>query len=901
MAHIIAAQEGPAGEAFAAAPATHPEWNSTSVSLPSTVVEEEPVSVGAPLSVGALGSTDSISLPPAPPDELAPASDAADANAAPAMLSAVAKLKGQGKLAPAMIGKGDGAKNGGGDAMQAWNSVLKETAPCVGEGGPSIAGLVAAKRLTKKKVSAHRAQRRRLAITRWKMSDFFLGTSLGQIILLCSVAFFFIFWGALAWLWVGENHQDQGGEFAFPQNAAQAIWLSWGIFFDPGTQTSLDPPRKGDLTPHGVAFIFSVCGFIFNLVFLGVIVEFARGQLRSWEVLYGRIVMNDHIVVLGWTDMTLFVLSELDAMFAGHQLATPIIVLGDLPEEKMHLEIRTQLQHINSSVRSRIYVRQGKPYEVDDLDRVSISSARCVIVLGSSRVPRIADSRTVTTLLALHAVRQGSLVLAEVHQTQTVDVLAGLFGEGKAPFDVVGVTASGVVDQILSLCALEPTVGAALIEILTFDDDALVVSEQCASLNLVGQTFSAAQDRFPLGVVFGLVEPNGTLLIAPPKDRRFAGGDRLIMVNQAKVKQKRGRGGKCVQRHTGECYRQIRITRGLRTPTVLVRTTERLAAEPWRRTEKGLPAGVVCILGWRHGIGNVLKALDARLPEGSEIHMLSEKSLEQRELELLREGVFTRREGGIMTTLQCSLRHHVGISTRRDDVEQLPLKTATACIVLADMDRLQMSASEKQGGEELQVADSETVIAVELLQQLRGGITSVLPRLTIVAEVFDFLTFRVFQTDESLLCSALKAASKSSLVLPFHRKHLEAATLCVSTQLPSLGHALEALTGLLVRRRGKANALRVQLRGHPVEEVLGTISDPLSFYDIQEKTDGVVLGWVRQGDIIVNPKDKVVKFKWEKEDQILVCSCKAEKMVPGLLTRKTLPRLPSFEDTGRGD
>jgi hypothetical protein len=314
-----------------------------------------------------------------------------------------------------------------------------------------------------------------------------------------------------------------------------------------------------------------------------------------------------------------------------------------------------------------------------------------------------------------------------------------------------------------------------------------------------------------------------------------------------------------------------------------------------------LPTGVVIILGWRQGIGPLIRALDARLPENSEIHMLADKSIADRELQLLREGVFVRRDGGIHSTLQCSLHHVVGISTRREDVAELPLKTATAAIVVADMDRLQMSASEKQGGEELQVADSETVIAVEMLQQLRGSQGRLLPRLTIVAEVFDFLTFRVFQTDESLLCSALKAASKSSLVLPFHRKHLEAATICVSTQLPSLGHALEALTGLLVRKRGKSHALRVHVRAASVEEVLGTSPDEHSFFDIQEKTDGVVLGWVRDGHLDVNPKDKVKKFKWDKDDQILMCICKSEKMVHGLLSRKTLPRLPSFEDTARGD
>ena len=34
---------------------------------------------------------------------------------------------------------------------------------------------------------------------------------------------------------------------------------------------------------RSVAVIFSIAGFVFNLVMLGMIVEYARGRLRHWE------------------------------------------------------------------------------------------------------------------------------------------------------------------------------------------------------------------------------------------------------------------------------------------------------------------------------------------------------------------------------------------------------------------------------------------------------------------------------------------------------------------------------------------------------------------------------------------------------------------------------------------
>ena len=58
-----------------------------------------------------------------------------------------------------------------------------------------------------------------------------------------------------------------------------------------------------------------------------------------------------------------------------------------------------------------------------------------------------------------------------------------------------------------------------------------------------------------------------------------------------------------------------------------------------------------------------------------------------------------------------------------------------------------------------------------------------------------------------------------------------------------------------------------------IPQVLGAnLKEAHSFNDIQEKTETVVLGWVRDGDLVVNPKDKDKKFTWAKDDQLILCS-----------------------------
>ena len=58
------------------------------------------------------------------------------------------------------------------------------------------------------------------------------------------------------------------------------MWFSWGVFFDPGTQTGIESIAKGQ--EKFVAVTFSVLGFVFNLVFLGIVVE----QVRQHVVWY---------------------------------------------------------------------------------------------------------------------------------------------------------------------------------------------------------------------------------------------------------------------------------------------------------------------------------------------------------------------------------------------------------------------------------------------------------------------------------------------------------------------------------------------------------------------------------------------------------------------------------------
>lgn len=117
-------------------------------------------------------------------------------------------------------------------------------------------------------------------------------------------------------------------------------WLSWGVFFDPGTQTSVAADEKFEVKV--VAAAFSVMGFIFNLVLLGIIVDVCHTSLVRQRTLRARSYSSGHTLVLGWTDRTIFLLTELCQCYGQDSVKSSrreIQVMADVDSVVMEAEL----------------------------------------------------------------------------------------------------------------------------------------------------------------------------------------------------------------------------------------------------------------------------------------------------------------------------------------------------------------------------------------------------------------------------------------------------------------------------------------------------------------------------------------------------------------------------------
>ena len=177
---------------------------------------------------------------------------------------------------------------------------------------------------------------------RWTVKEYLLGHVVGQFVMLFVIAVGLVWAGTLAWIaactYLTPRRRAKTPDYN--TSVIQALWFSWGVFFDPGTQTGIVADEY--VAVKVVAVAFSVVGFLFNLVLLGLIVERVKIFLDRMVETYGKIVCTKHIVVLSWTDRTLFLLGELAEMAQGNaaQKRTTIVVLGDLSPAEQRAEIR---------------------------------------------------------------------------------------------------------------------------------------------------------------------------------------------------------------------------------------------------------------------------------------------------------------------------------------------------------------------------------------------------------------------------------------------------------------------------------------------------------------------------------------------------------------------------------
>ena len=352
---------------------------------------------------------------------------------------------------------------------------------------------------------------------------FLLGTKRGCLLLNAAVAVLILLLSATV-LWFEGQDFEVGGDGALlsspPPTFVDAIWMSYAYFIDPGTQTGLEV--DGNAAHHATAVAISLIGFMWVLVVFGTVSEQVSEAMSYWRRTYARVDVRDHTLILGWNDKTLFLVGELAQMLSDSQFGRgEIVVLGEQDHLEMAEDSRVAYPDWRAKFpRVRLTFWQGKPFEVDDLERVSIAHARHIIVLGCSREPRVADSQVVATLCAMQCLPQREWQLAlkkELIINVSLRMNAPVVRQLSTRWELARCCAAkSHIDALLAMCALSPTVGQTLIDLMCFEGAEFEPVEGKAvwkdllrsglAEDVAGRmTFGEISDRLAKGVLVGVL------------------------------------------------------------------------------------------------------------------------------------------------------------------------------------------------------------------------------------------------------------------------------------------------------------------------------------------------------------------------------------------------------------
>lgn len=301
-----------------------------------------------------------------------------------------------------------------------------------------------------------------------------------------------------------------------PVSFWEAAWLSLMRTLDAGTM-------GGD---EGWSFRITMLVVTFGGVFIistliGVLtsgIETKMDELRKGR---SRVIESGHTVILGWAPQIHTILSELAAANENRKDAC-IVILGDKDKVEMEEEIRATM---GSNGKTRIVCRTGSPIDLNDLQLVSLHTARSIIILSSASDNP--DAQAIKTILAItnnpnrHATPYH--IVAEIKDPKNIDV-AHLVGKDEAELVLTG----DLISRIIAQTCRQSGLSVVYTELLDFGGDEIYFKEEQA---LVGKTFQEALLAYKDSAVIGLRQKNGTVKLNPPMDTRLQAGDQVIAVS----------------------------------------------------------------------------------------------------------------------------------------------------------------------------------------------------------------------------------------------------------------------------------------------------------------------------------------------------------------------------------
>ncbi|MGI5976715.1 MAG: CASTOR/POLLUX-related putative ion channel [Candidatus Limivicinus sp.] len=292
----------------------------------------------------------------------------------------------------------------------------------------------------------------------------------------------------------------------------QSLWVSLMHTIDAGTITA----DEGGFWYRFIMMLVTICGIFFTSMLIGIINTGLSEKMESLRKGKSIVMEDNHVVILGFDDYTIDIISELVEANSNHKKAS-IVVMDE--EDKTVME---DLIHVKvpDTKTTRIICRSGRIDSFEDLKICSLDSCKSIIINKSE------DFLTIKTIMACVNVLEKSgnsdtYVTAMIHNEGNMEV-ARIAGGGRAEI----LYCKNVISRIIAHSSRETGISSVFTSLISYDGDEIYVeSIEGAEGHTMGDINMYLPESTAIGIVRG-----GRSLLNPPMDTVIGRDDRLILI-----------------------------------------------------------------------------------------------------------------------------------------------------------------------------------------------------------------------------------------------------------------------------------------------------------------------------------------------------------------------------------
>lgn len=319
---------------------------------------------------------------------------------------------------------------------------------------------------------------------------------------------------------------------------ARALWDVLMHTLDPGVVS-------GDSGSTGFLIIMVLATFA-GVFFLALLIGFINDgiQAKMEDLSMGRepVIESNHTVILGFNESTFTIIEELIAANKNKPMKRNAIVVMDTYDKK-EMEEKIMIK-FPSTGNVTVVCRSGSIYDVNDLARCSISTAKSIIIADES------DFNVIKSILACAQRLNSVEVKSDGYITAIINKKSNERAARIAGYDVInGIRSSEDEKDRLELLMLEDVVARIMahtcrqaglsnvfVELLNFTGSELYVVDEnedpALFVNARGKTIREINRHLPQAVAIGVIDADGKAIIDDPNIVKLKKGYKLIILEE---------------------------------------------------------------------------------------------------------------------------------------------------------------------------------------------------------------------------------------------------------------------------------------------------------------------------------------------------------------------------------